>query len=143
MFKNDCDERFAAWSLLRKNIESSDTPFQDAIAFWNQAPLTTNIVLDPYYQAKWPTPWEIMEQNKYDDFTKAVMIGYTLLLTEKFKDSSINIQTLVDNEKNRLYNAVCIDDLYFLNFCDTDAILASEIPQSCRVENLVLLERPR
>lgn len=143
MFKNDCDSRLSAWSHLRTVLDSSKDPLLDAVLFWNQAPLTTNVVLDPYYQASWPTPWEIIERNKYDDFTKAVMIGYTLLLTEKFKDSNISIQTMVDKEKNRLYNTVCIDDLYFLNFCDTEVISADEIPSSCRIENLVLLERPR
>ena len=144
MFKLDFDGRLSAWSTLRKNVESSDTPLQDIVDFWNQTQLTGhNTQLDHYYTGNWPTPWEIIEHNRYDDFTKAVMIGYTILLTERFKNNVIEIKTLVDKEHKRLYNVVCINESCILNFCDTDVISPEQIPETCRVENLLLLDRPR
>ena len=144
MTKLDLDSRLLAWSNIRKHVEVSNTPLLDVANFWNQINLTThNHLIDPYYPASWPTPWEIIENNRYDDFTKAIMIGYTLLLTEKYKNSSIQVRTLVDKGANKLYNVVYVDDLHVLNFCDDDVITPEEIPDTCCVENLVVLERPR
>lgn len=144
MFSSDLDSRLAAWSSLRKAIDQCEEPLLEVIDFWNQAPLIPhNHQIDPFYPGSWPNPWEILERNVYDDFTKAIMIGYTLLLTETFKNSSIQIRTLVDKQHNKLYNAVYINELCVLNFCDDGVVAASQIPDCCQVENLVLLERPR
>ena len=144
MFKLDEDSRLAAWSKIRKLIDSSDNPFQIVIDFWAEAPFTTGKPrLDPFYQASWPTPWEIIVDNLYDDFSKAVMMGYTLLLTEKFKESLVEIRTLVDHKHNRLYNVVVIDSEWALNFNDYSPIKLDEIPDFCRLENLIVLDRPR
>lgn len=144
MFKLDEDKRLASWSAIRKEIDNSENPLQLVIDFWANAPFSHGKPkLDPFYQASWPTPWEIIVENLYDDFSKAAMIGYTLLLTEKFKKSLVEIRTLVDNKNNRLYNAVIIDNEWALNFNDHHPIKLEEIPEFCRLENLIVLERPR
>jgi hypothetical protein len=86
---------------------------------------------------------EIIVENHYDDFTKAVMMGYTLLLTDRYKDSTIEIKTLVDTTKNRLYNVVYVDDTWVLNYSDTEVVTADNVPSLYNLENLVNLERPR
>ena len=144
MFDLNDDDRLSAWSELRKRIDTSTDPLKDTVEFWAGTPfIGHNHNIDPYYQASWPTPWEIIVENRYDDFTKAVMIGYTLLLTEKFKNSSIQLKTLVDTTGKRLYNVVCIDDTWALNYDDTQVVLVSNIPSLYRLENLIQLERPR
>ena len=145
MFKlNDEDARLAAWSSLRKKIDVSEDPLQVLIDFWSTAPCKADaMVLDQYYVKSWPTPWEIVVENRYDDFTKAVMMGYTLLLTEKYKDSIIEIRTFVDKQHNRLYNAVYVNDAWALNISDTEAVPVFQIPDSFKVENIIVLERPR
>ena len=144
MFKLDLESRFEAWSVLRKNIETSEQPFIDLLEFWGNPPFTAyNPLIDPYYQASWPTPWEIIMENKYDDFTKAIMIGYTLLLTNRFKDSIIEIKTLVDSTNSRLYNIVCIDNTFVLNYDDSNIVNIESIPENYRIENLIELKRPR
>ena len=144
MFKLDLDHRLAAWSSLRKALEVSDDPLQDLIDFWQQTPIIpNNVLIDPFYPASWPTPWEIIEQNRYDDFTKAIMMGYTLLLTERYKNSTIQLRTLVDKVRKRLYNVIYVDDEQVLNFSDTEAFLTSQIPEEFLLENIIELERPR
>ena len=144
MFTLDIDDRLACWSDFRKSLDMSATPIEDLIAFWSNVPLIPhNHNIDPYYQGSWPTPWEIVVENRYDDFTKAIMMGYTLLLTERFKKSNIQINTLVDRERNRLYNVVLVDDKWILNFRDDRSVISEEIPNSCNLENLVELSRPR
>jgi hypothetical protein len=144
MFDLDVDDRLSAWSDLRKHINDCNDPLQEVVDFWSQTPFVPhNHKIDPFYQASWPTPWEMVVENRYDDFTKAVMIGYTLLLTEKFKSSEIQIKTLVDTQFKRLYNVVYVDDTWVLNYDDSKVLKVSNVPSLYSLENLVELKRPR
>ena len=144
MFDLDVDDRLSAWSDLRKRIDSSLDPLKEVVDFWLNTPFVAhNHKIDPYYQASWPTPWEIVVENKYDDFTKAIMIGYTLLLTERYKNSNIQIKTLVDTSGKKLYNVVCVDDTWALNYDDQQVLEVNNIPTLYSLENLIQLNRPR
>ena len=144
MFTLEVEDRLAAWSELRKHLDQSKDPLQDVVTFWSDIPFTPhNHNIDPYYQESWPTPWEIIADNRYDDFTRAIMIGYTLLLTEQYKNSDVQIKTLVDTEFKRLYNVVYVDDTWALNYDDNKVVPASNIPTLYRLENLIGLKRPR
>lgn len=144
MFKTDPDQRLSLWSEFRKNLDSSNDPLSAVAKFWQGAPLIPyNNKIDPYFNREWPTPWEIIYENQYDDFTISLMIGWTLLLTEKFKSSKIEIKTLVDDKAKRLYNVVCVDDQWALNFVDGEVELLDKVPSLYRLENLVPLDRPR
>ncbi len=144
MFDLDVDDRLEAWSKLRKQVDSSDTPLQKIAVFWKHTPFVPhNHKIDPFYPASWPSPWDILVENRYDDFTKAVMMGYTVLLTEKFKNSYVQIRTLVDKEYTKLYNVVCVDNFWALNYEDGKVVELSNIPSLYRLENLVELKRPR
>ena len=144
MFDLDVDDRLSAWADLRKQIEISTTPLEDVVEFWTTTPFTAhNHHVDPYYQASWPTPWEIIVENKYDDFTRAVMIGHTLLLTNRYQNSNIQIKTLIDKERKKLYNVVYIDEEWVLNYSDASVISADKVPSLYSLENLIELKRPR
>jgi hypothetical protein len=144
MFDLDVDDRLSVWANFRKRINTSSDPLQEVAHFWESTPFTAhNHQIDPYYQASWPSPWEIIVENRYDDFTKAVMIGYTLLFTDRFKDSDIQIKTLVDTDGKRLYNVVYVDDMWALNYDDSKVMLANNIPSLYRLENLVVLKHTR
>jgi hypothetical protein len=144
MFKTDPDQRLSRWSEFRKTLDLSNNPLDDVAKFWQNAPLIPyHSKIDPYYSRQWPTPWEIVYDNQYDDFTLSLMIGWTLLLTEKFKTAKIEIKTLVDDTAKRLYNIVCVNDQWALNFVDGEPIALDKVPSLYRLENLVPLERPR
>ena len=144
MVKDLLDLRLSAWTELRQKMDRSDNPFDDAITFWNSVPYCAhNPAIDPYYPASWPTPWEIIAENRYDDFTKALMIGYTILLTDRFKDCSVELRTLVDTDRKKLYNIIVVDNHWVLNFNDEHYVLLSSIPSLYRLENHIALERPR
>lgn len=144
MFNLDVDDRLEAWSKLRKQVDASSQPLEDVAHFWSRAPFTPhNHKVDPFYPASWPLPWDILVENRYDDFTKAIMIGYTILLTETFKTSSVQIRTIVDNDLKKLYNVVCVDNLWILNYDDGKVLKLDNIPSLYRLENLVELKRPR
>jgi hypothetical protein len=144
MFKTDPDQRLTRWSDFRKSLEEASEPLDAIAKFWQGAPLIPfNHKIDPFFPRDWPTPWEIVYDNKYDDFTLSLIIGYTVLLTERFKNSKVEIKTLVDDTSKRLYNVVCVDDQWALNFVDGEAVSLDSIPSLYRLENLVPLDRPR
>jgi hypothetical protein len=144
MFDKDIDERLSIWAKFRQHIESSITPFEDTYNFWKNAPfIPYNNAVDPYFQFGWPTPWDIIVHNKYDDFTKALMIGWTLKLTKRFENVLVEIRTLVDKEKLISYNVICIDNEWVINYNDNGPILLKNLPDKFNLENLVELSRLR
>lgn len=144
MFKESVDDRLSSWAQHRVDIETSSNPLEDVWNFWKDAPyIPYNNKVDPYHSRSWPTPWEIIIENKYDDFTKAIMIGKTLKFTQRFKDSAIQIRTYVDNSKNIMYNVVMIDELWVINYNDNGPVPVKDLPASFSLENLVELETAR
>ena len=117
---------------------------EQLIEFWDHPPYVPyNRNVDPYNQRSWPTPWEIVIENKYDDFTKVLMMGWTLKLTGKFKESKVEIKTYADMDKNRQYNLLYVDDSVVINYVDNCLSTVSDIPDSFRLENLIEVSRPR
>jgi len=144
MFKQSPDERLSTWKEFRDKLDMSNDPLLDVVQFWHNAPYVPyNNQIDPFNQKAWLTPWEIIVHNKYDDFTKALMIGWTLKYTENYANSEIHLRTLVDNNQKLVYNVVSIDDEWILNYEDERPVKSTVVPDSFRLENLVVLERPR
>ena len=144
MFDLDPDDRISAWSHFRSSLNDSPNPLNDVIEFWQDAPFVPyNRNVDPFNRYAWPTPWDIIVDNHYDDFTKSLMMAWTLKLTDKFKDSKIEIKTYTDSEKNKVYNLVVVDDSDVINYNDNSLIDAQELPDSIRLENLIEVDRPR
>ena len=144
MFNLSVDERLSSWALHRAQLEICADPYTETWEFWKPAPfIPYNNKIDPHYQSSWPSPWEIIVENKYDDFTKALMMSWTLKLTTRFKDSKIEIKTYVDTEGKRQYNLVLVDEENVINYDDNGLVNAEDIPDSFRLENLVEVTRPR
>lgn len=143
MFNRSLEERLSLWVDLRKNLDQSHQPLEDVWEFWKDASfIPFNKSVDPYYQASWPTPWEIIAENKYDDFTKALMIAWTLKLTKKFSKSKIEIKTTVDDAKAMQYNIIYIDDYWALNYSDIGPMLVTSIPEFSFIENIIEIQVP-
>jgi hypothetical protein len=144
MFNLSADDRISSWAQLRQNLETSLTPFQDVAEFWAGAPFVPyNKNVDPFNQRSWPTPWDIIVENKYDDFTRALMMANTFKLSNKFRDSSIMIQTRVDSSQNRSYNFVIINEEKILNYIDNEVVDFENLPPSFLLENLIELGIPK
>jgi len=144
MFNQSVDQRLTEWVNHRKRLDEVEDPLQEVWDFWHNAPFVPhNRNIDPYFQRSWPSPWEIISENKYDEFTRALMIGWTLKLTDKFKNSKIELRTLVDNLRAREYNLVYIDDSWVINYNDNGPVSVSAITETVRLENLVELTIPR
>lgn len=144
MFNQSPDDRLSLWSQFRQELEASDDPLTDVIEFWNEAPfIPYNKEIDPFNQFAWPTPWEIIVRNKYDDFTKSLMMAWTLKLTERYKDSKVEIKTYIDNTQTVQYNCIVIDEDKVLNYKDNEVVNYQNLPPSFRLENMLEVNRPR
>jgi hypothetical protein len=144
MFNQSVDQRLTEWVNHRKRLDEVEDPLQEVWDFWHNAPFVPhNRNIDPYFQRSWPSPWEIIAENKYDEFTRALMIGWTLKLTNKFKNSKIELRTLVDNLRAREYNLVYIDDSWVINYNDNGPVNVSTITETVKLENLVEITIPR
>lgn len=138
------EDRLHAWVELRNHLVHSEDALQEIADYWSTIktiPFNNNV--DPYNYKSWPTPWELIEDNVYDDLTLAIVIGYTVKLTERFKNSTVEIRTMVDFSRTRLYNLVYVDNEFVLNFDKNIVIKARDIDDSFLLENLVELARPR
>lgn len=144
MFDKDLETRLDIWRSLRKKVDAYDDPLQLVWDHFRGAPFTPyNNKIDHYDQKSWPTPWEIIAENRYDDFTKSLIIGWTLLLTKKYCDSAILLKTMIDIDKNSEYNLVYVDNFWVINYSDFGPTTADSIPDSFIVENLIELKAPR
>jgi hypothetical protein len=140
MFNKLVDDRLSLWADHRRSISNSNNPLQDVWEFWRHSPyIPYNNKIDPFNKRDWPTPWEIIVHNQYDDFTKALMIGYSLKLSKRFKESKIEIKTLVNDQKTCYYNIVCVDDCWAINYNDNGPVNMEDIPDSFYLENLIEL----
>lgn len=144
MKETTVEDKLSAWVQFRHELEKSPNVLQSIVEFWSTTSLIPfNNLVDPYNHRSWPTPWQIIDSDRYDDLTLAIMIGYTIKLTDQFKDSQIEIRTMVDSSRTRLYNLVYVDNQYVLNYQQDSVSLVQEIPEAFFLENLVELTRPR
>lgn len=144
MFDQDVDQRLSLWYKHRLSLNNDSNSLESVINFWKSAPfIPFNHKIDRYNSLIWPTPWEIIVHNKYDDFTKALMMGWTLKLSEKYKNSIIILKVLVDTSNNLTYNVISVDDKWILNFCETKIITTDDLPDTIFIEYFNELKLPR
>jgi len=144
MFELSQDERLSAWSDFRKALTHRENPLESTAKFWANAPMIAHHhKVDPYDFKHWPTPWDIIVENRYDDFTLALMIGYTLKLSEPFKNHQIEVRTMVDYSKTKLYNLVFVNGIDILNYTPGEVVNTQDIDQTLYLENMVQVIFPR
>jgi hypothetical protein len=144
MFDLPADDRLSAWVQLRQNLEISNTPFEDVVEFWANSPFVPyNRNVDPFNQRSWPTPWDIIVENQYDDFTRALMMANTLKLSTRFKNDNIMIKTMVDSSQNKSYNIVIINEEKILNYIDNEVVDIKNLPPTFLLENLIEVNGPK
>ena len=141
MFDKPADEQLSAWLAIRREVETSLSPLTLISEFWSQAPFVPyNRNIDPYNQQSWPTPWEIIIQNQYDDFTRAIMMAYTVKYTNRYRDSQVEIRSFYNADRSQMLNLVYIDNTDVLNYKDQlTPVSITEIPDTLMLDNLVVI----
>lgn len=142
MFKKSIQDRLSAWLELRKRVDESDDSLDLIVDFWSQAPFTPyNKNINQYDQQSWPNPWQILVDNIYDDFTVALMMAYSVKYTEKYKDTEVKIDTLINNHKNQIYNLVVVDNYHVLNYQTNSVTTVDSISKDLYLDNCLVITR--
>lgn len=109
MFDKNIEDRLRAWYDFRQHLETDEQPFKSTVELYNTAPISA-FCIDPYTPENWPTPWELLEENKYDEFGYILGIGYTLGLTERFSNSVKEIHITQDKDRSTSHYLFFVDD---------------------------------
>jgi len=136
MVLKNYEDRLLIWKRLRDQIDKEES-IQLAIDFWNDLPLSSRNI-DPYNPETWPGPWEIIEENSYCEYTKVLALGYTLMLTEKFKDWHYEIRLGVDRTQSKLYY-ILVAGNYVFDFDQEKSIQIIDLPNSIHIEQTHVL----
>lgn len=128
MFDLKYEDRLQSWSCLRQDLETSNDPLQHVIDFYSMAP-RVSIAVDPWDETRWPTPWELVFENQYDDFCTVLGQCYSLQLTDRFKGSSFEIHIGIDKEESRTCYLLIIDNSKVLGWNETYVSL-DDLPKS-------------
>lgn len=109
VFLLDYETRLKSWATLRKDIANLSLVKQciEIDTFWQRVPLE-NHYLHTDFIKDWPNPWQLLSDNTYCYYARALGIIYTFLLLGnkdielvEGKDDNSNevVLVLVDNAK--------------------------------------------
>lgn len=137
MFNKKYDDRLRHWSEFRSRLETSESPIQDAIDFYTNAPLVS-IMVDPYDKDTWLDPWQLLLENKYCDFSIILGILYTLKLTDRFSNEDFEIHIITNKEKSEVKYLLYIGNI-IVGYDRTKPVFAEEIPNNLKTEKVYSL----
>jgi hypothetical protein len=137
-FQLSYETRLQNWYNLREKIKNFELKeiCIEVDRFWQQCPLT-NHYLHPIDIESWPNPWELLFDNHYCVYSRALGITYTLLLLgindidfveAKDYNNEDTVLVIVDNAKyilNYWPNTVvnnCLQDFKIVNHIDITPI---------------------
>lgn len=138
MFNKKYEDRLAAWSDFRNTLETTDNPYQDVIDFYQRAPLVS-IHTDPFDQAQWPTPWELIQENQYCEFARVLGYCFSLQLTERFSEANFEIHIVTSKEKSYLYLLI-IDSKIVLGYDETKPVSYLDIQSDLESQVIYSME---
>lgn len=132
MFDKKYEDRLRAWVDLRSRLETSHTPLQDAIDFYNRAPLVT-ISVDPYDEESWLDPWTLIYENTYCEFACLLGIAYSLQLTTRFSQCQFEIHICTNKEMSEVKYLLYVDN-DVIGYLRDRAVDAESIPENLKIE---------
>ena len=81
IFLQDYYTRLRAWHTLKESLQNADTETICVAVdkFWQRAPISSHY-LHPADVVDWPSPWELISDNTYCYYARALGMIYTLML---------------------------------------------------------------
>lgn len=113
-FQLNYENRLKSWHELRIRLENSDIKYQsiEIDKFWQQCPLL-NHYLHPSDIQDWPNPWELLYENSYCYYARALGIIYSLLLLGV---TDIDLVEAKDNNNEDVVLVLVDHAKYILNY---------------------------
>jgi len=114
IFILDFEARLKAWRDLR--IKLTGLPIHEICIevdkFWQRVP-TVNHYLHIDFVSDWPTPWELLNDNIYCYYARALGMVYTLLL---LGNKDVEIVIAKDDNNNEVVLVLVDDAKYVMNY---------------------------
>lgn len=101
------------WRKFRDSLESIDEPLTAVAELWSRAPFV-NSYLDPNNPKKWPDPWHLVMDGKFDELAIVLGMLYTIKLTQRFMKTPCEIHTSMLEKDLRYY--LVVDNKHVLNY---------------------------
>lgn len=120
VFFHDSFYRIKLWRKLREDLEDKDleTICIEVDKFWQQVPMVSHY-LHPDDMCDWPNPWELISDNIFCYYARALGMVYTLMLL------GINDIVLMEVKAYNDEDMVLIsinDAKYILNFTPNSVV---------------------
>ena len=114
VFILDYESRLRAWFDLRKNLVdlSPDSRYIEVDRFWQRCP-TINHYLHTDFISEWPNPWQLIHDNTFCYYARALGMIYTLLL---LGNKNIDLVDAKDDNNNEVVLVLVEDAKYVLNY---------------------------
>jgi hypothetical protein len=114
VFILDYPARLKAWSDLRAKLQGSSLETQciEIDKFWQQVPIQTYYLHIDYIK-DWPTPWELISDNVYCNYARALGMIYTLSL---LGTKNLELVLAKDDNSNEVVLVLVDDAKYVLNY---------------------------
>lgn len=114
VFLQDFFTRLRSWHELRNNLQGSDLGYicTEVDSFWQWCPLS-NHYLHPDDIETWPGPWELLNDNEYCYYARALGMIYTLLLLGV---NDIDFVEALDYNNNEVVLVLVDNAKYVLNY---------------------------
>lgn len=114
VFILDYESRLRSWSRLRTELTTSTLQniCIEIDKFWQRVP-TNNHYLHPDFIKDWPSPWQLLFDNNYCSYSRALGMIYTLLLLGINK---LELVEAIDDNSNEVVLVLVENAKYVLNY---------------------------
>jgi len=114
VFLLDYETRLQSWAKLRFDLRNQPLAkiCIEVDKFWQCVP-TQHYYLHTDFIKDWPTPWQLLSDNTYCNYARALGMIYTLLL---LGNRNIDLVDAVDDNSNEVVLVLVDDAKYVLNY---------------------------
>ncbi len=114
IFILDYQVRLRSWVDLRNKV--LNLPLNEQVAeidkFWQSVPLTQHYLHSDFIK-DWPSPWELLSDNTYCYYARALGMIYTLLL---LGNKNIDLVDAKDDNNNEVVLVLVDNAKYVMNY---------------------------
>jgi hypothetical protein len=116
MWNQPLQQRLTTWRTFRDTL--GNKTLHDAIHatnnFWNKLPIDSSYYRYDHLEL-WPGPWELLQENYYDNIAKSLGMLYTIVLSKHGDNIEIDIRHY--QSQTSIHDVVWIDQgKYVLNW---------------------------
>jgi len=126
VFLSDYYARLRNWHELRTSLKDADiqTICVEIDRFWQKCPMS-NHYLHPADIEDWPDPWNLLNDNNYCEYARALGMLYTLMLLGV---QDIDFVDAIDDNANEVVLVMVDNAKYVMNWCP-ESVLNTDLTE--------------